>query len=110
VSVIQPLKLKETVELLCQMNADFRLRRGKDAAARIQYELAGSLLDDDTLNRLKTRFPDEKAANRPIFLPLQILNLAQLVVLHSQGGDDPFPDLKAKYRVETACLVVSDLW
>jgi len=109
VSVIQPLELRETVELLCQMNADFRLRKGRDAVAQLQRELAGPLFDDDTLERLKTRFPNEHAADRPMFLPLQILNWVQLVVQHSQGSEKPFSNLSAKYRIGTASLISSDL-
>ena len=37
------------------------------------------------------------------------MNLVQLVILHSQGADNPFTDLKAKYRVGTASLIMSDL-
>ena len=109
VSVLQPLELKETLTLLCQMNADFRLRRGQDAAASLQNELAGSLFDDDTLDRLKKRFPVEHASKRPMFLPLQILNLIQLAAQHSRGTDNPVSDLEARYRVGTACLIMSDL-
>jgi hypothetical protein len=109
VSVIQPLELKETVELLCQMNADFRLKRGRDAIAQLQRELAGSLFDDETIDRLKTRFGSEHAADRPLFHPVQILNLVQLVVQHSQGSEKPFSELSAKYRVGTASLIMSDL-
>lgn len=109
VSVIQPLEQRETIELLCQMNADFRLRRGRDAVARFQSELAGSLFDDDAIARLKARFGDEHAADRPMFFPLQILNLIQLAAQHSQGSEKPFSNLNAKYRIGTASLIMSDL-
>jgi hypothetical protein len=109
VAAIQPLDFRETVGLLCQMNADFRLRRGRDARARLQNELAGSLLDDQTLDRLKERFPNESTADRPIFHPLQILNLIQLALQHSRGTANPVLDSAAKYRLGTTCLIMNDL-
>jgi hypothetical protein len=110
VSVIQPLDMRETVGLLCQMNADFRMtKRGRDAKGKLQSELAGSLLDDETIALLKQRFGSENTAYRPIFHPLQILNVLRLVIQHSRGTDNPMSDTTAKYRVGTACLMMSDL-
>jgi hypothetical protein len=110
VSLIKSLDMAETAGVLCQVNADLRLvKPDREAAAKLQRELAGSLLDDDAIGRLQQRLPIEHPADRPIFHPLQILNVLQLVFQHSKGSDNPAADAAAKYRLGTACLMMSDL-
>lgn len=109
VSIIEKLDRVGTVRLLCQMNADFRLtRRNREATSGLQRELAGSLLDDHTIERLEQRFGAEHAADRPIFHPVQILNVLRLVIQHSRGSSNPLIDDSAKHQVGTACLMMSD--
>jgi hypothetical protein len=110
VSLIDSLDMAETAGLLCQMNADFRMtRRDREVVGRLQSELAGSLLDDDTIDRLKRRFGTEHTADRPVFHPVQILNVLRLVIQHSRGASNPLSDTTAKHRVGAACLIMSDL-
>jgi hypothetical protein len=50
ISLIRELHPEDSVRLLCQMNADFRLtKRNKEAIAKTQQEIAGGLLSDETL-------------------------------------------------------------
>jgi hypothetical protein len=109
-SLLEPLGMVESVALLCQMNADFRLAKpGRDSMAKLQREMAGGLLDDETIDVLKRRFGHEHAADRPIFHPVQMLNVLTLVLRHSRGSEDPFVSDDAKYRLGKACLMMSDL-
>jgi hypothetical protein len=91
------------------MNADLRIaKRDRESVGKLQSELGGSLLDDETLGRLKSRFGNLHTADRPIFHSLQILNLLRLVIQHCIGRDNPMVDDIAKYRVGTAALMMSD--
>lgn len=110
ISIIEPLRAAETVALLCQVNADLRLtRRDREALGKLQRELAGSFLDDDTIARLKQRFGGTHLGDRPIFYSYQILNVLALVIQHSRGEENPISDATAKFRVGAACLMMSDL-
>lgn len=108
--LIGDLDAVEAAILLCQMNADLRLtKRNRDATAKMQQELAGGLLDDEAIRRLKERFGNSNMADRPIFHPAQILDVLRLVVLHSAGKRQPLEDEKARYAVGLACLMMNDL-
>ena len=100
----------EALALLCQINADLRLsKREKESAGKLQQDLAGSLLDDETVARFKERFGSVHMADRPVFHTVQILNVIRFVVQHSIGSEKPLTDTAAGYKLGTACLMMNDL-
>ena len=110
VSLIRELDLRDTAGLLCQISADFRLsKRDKEAVGKVQRDLAGYLLDDDTIERLKKRFGLIHSADRPLFHPFQFLNVLRFVVQHSAGSLKPTSDPAARFSLGTACLMMNDL-
>jgi hypothetical protein len=86
VSLVRDLDPPEAAVLLCQLNADLRLpRRDKQAVAKVQQELAAYFLDDETIARFKQRFGPIDMADRPVFHPVQVLNVLRLVLQRSAG-------------------------
>src|SRR5712691_3627043 len=109
-SSLRDLDRAEALALLCQINADLRLsKREKERAGKLQQELAGSLLDDETVARFKERFGSVHMADRPVFHTPQILNDIRLVVQHSSGSEKPLTDTAARYKLGAACLMMNDL-
>jgi hypothetical protein len=107
--LLKDLDPVETLFLLCKINADLRLcKREKQAAAKLQQELAGALLDDETVARFKARFGSTNMADRPVFHIPQILNVVRLVVQYS-GGAEKIEDPATRYKLGTACLMMNDL-
>jgi len=110
VPLLRDLDLVASASLLCQMNADFRLtKRQKEATAKTQQIIAGGLLSDETIDRLKQRFGQAHMSERPIFYPAQILNVLRLVMEHSAGTRNPLVDASARYALGEACLMMNDL-
>ena len=86
VFLVRDLDPPEASVVLCQLNADLRLpRRDKQAVAKVQQELAAHFLDDETIARFKQRFGPIDMADRPVFHPVQVLNVLRLVLQHSAG-------------------------
>ncbi len=110
VSLVRDVDPPEAAVLLCQLNADLRLpRRDKQTVAKVQQELAAYFLDDETIARFKQRFGPVDMADRPVFHPVQVLNVLRLVLQHSAGSRKPVTDSVARYRLGSACLMMSDL-
>src|SRR5216683_1516063 len=110
VSLIRDVDAPEAAVLLCQLNADLRLpRRDNQAVAKVQQELAAYFLDDETVARFKQRFGPVDMADRPVFHPVQVLNVLRLVLQHGAGCRKPVNDSVARYRLGSACLMMSDL-
>ena len=110
VALLQDLDLVTSASLLCQMNADFRLtKREREAMAKMQQEIAGGMLPDETVRRLKERFGQAHLSDRPIFYPAQMLNVLRLVSAHSTGSRNPLADDSARYALGDACLMMNDL-
>jgi hypothetical protein len=109
-SSLRDLDRVDALTLLCQINADLRLsKREKEPAGKLQQELAGALLDDETVARFKERFGGVNMAERPVFHTPQILNVIRLVVQHSSGSEKPLTETSARYKLGAACLMMSDL-
>jgi hypothetical protein len=111
-ALLKDLDMVSSAVLLCQMNADFRLtKRNRDATAKMQQEIAGGMLSDETIRRLKERYGQAHMSDRPIFSATQILNVLGLVLEHSSGTQNPLPDenAAARYALGEACLKMNDL-
>src|SRR5580704_7154206 len=108
--LISDLDVTATASVLCQMNADLRLtKREREATAKTQQLIAGGLLPDETIGRLKQRFGKEHMSERPIFYPAQLLSVLLLVLKHSVGVRNPLIDDRARYALGDACLMMNDL-
>lgn len=109
-SALRDLDCAEALALLAQISADLRLsKREKEHAGKLQQELAGSLLDDETVDRFKKRFGSVHMADRPVFHTPQILNVMRLVVQHSSGSEKTLTDTAPRYKLGAACLMMNDL-
>jgi len=110
-SLIRDLDSSRTSVLLCQINADLRLaKRDREAVGKLEQDLAGYLLEDETVRRFKERFGLVHMADKLVFHPLQILNMLKLVIEHSAGDRDPVSDEQARYALGSALLMMNDLF
>jgi len=101
----------ESLALLCQMNADLRLvKREKGEYGNLQSELAGGMFDDETISRLKKRFPTVHCGDRPLFHTTQILNIMRLAAAYCSGSEKPLAAEAARYKIGSACLMMNDLF
>jgi hypothetical protein len=73
--------------------------------------LLHNFLDEDTFRRLQERFPAEKLEDRPLFHPLQILNVLRLALQLCRDAPDRRPDQNKidRYQLGAVCLMISDL-
>jgi hypothetical protein len=117
-ALIKSLNAFNTVLLTARMSAMFRhatwSQHPQDAKAleQFQYWFAAAFLDLDTKRRVESRFGAQNPAERPVFHPLQSLNVMRLALSLAEGGEDARPDTSEFYRhhLGTACLMVSDLF
>jgi len=116
-TIIRSLNSFSTVLLTARLSAMFRhatwTKHPQDAKAmeKFQYWFASVFLDPETQQRLVSRFGEQNPASRPIFHPLQFLNIIRLALSSAEGGDDAQPDKSEFHRNQlgTACLMASDL-
>jgi len=110
-SVIQDLDPCKAAVVLCLISAELRLaKRDRETVGKVQQDLAGWLLDDATVGRMKERFGTTHTADRPVFHLPQVLNVLRLILEHASGARDPITDQGARYTLGTACLMMSDLY
>jgi hypothetical protein len=116
-SLIEGLNAFGTAVLTARLCALFRhsvwSKHPQDAKAleKFQYWFAAAILDQETKQRLELRFGAANPARRPVFHPLQFLNVMRLALLHAEGDEGARPDASEphKHQLGTACLMVSDL-
>jgi len=109
--LISDLEVAESLSIICQLSIELRLaKRDRESLAKLQTEWASSLLDDDTIARLKARFGNAHLADRPLFHAPQLLNVLKLIIENSSGDKNPRTDDAARYRLGTVCLMVNDLF
>jgi hypothetical protein len=82
------------------------------AMEKLQYWFASAFLDLDTKQRVEARFGPQNPARRPVFHPLQFLNVMHLALASAEGDESARPDTSelARHQLGTACLMVSDLF
>ena len=92
------------------MNTDLRLcERDREPLAKIQQEICGGLLDDETIARAKKRFGDTHLGDRPVFTTPQVLLAMKMAVLHCGGLGKPQENESARYKIGAACLMINSL-
>jgi hypothetical protein len=118
VGIVRGLNGFHTVLLTARASAMFRFaiwsRNPQDAKAleKFQYWLAAAFLDFETKQRLESRFGAQNPADRPVFHPLQLLNVMRLALASAEGDESARPDTSEihRHQLGTACLMVSDLF
>jgi hypothetical protein len=116
-SLVKGLNAFNTAVLTARLCAMFRHSawsrhpQDKKALEKFQYWFATAILDQETKERLELRFGAENPARRPVFHPLQFLNVMRLALLQAEGDDSARPDTSTPHthQLGTACLMVSDL-
>jgi hypothetical protein len=117
-SIIKSMNAFHTVLLTARLSAMFRHATWSDhpqdakALERFQYWFAAAFLDTDTKQRLESRLGPQNPARRPVFHPLQFLNIMRLALALADGNEDARPDISELHRFQlgTACLMVNDLF
>jgi hypothetical protein len=116
-TVITSINAYHTALLTARMSAMFRhavwSQHPQDTKAmeRFQYWFAAGFLDLETKQRLEARFGPQNPARRPVFHPLQFLNVMRLALAIAEGDESTRPDVSEPHRFQlgTACLMASDL-
>jgi hypothetical protein len=116
--IIKGLNGFNTVLLTARLSAMFRhatwSQHPQDAKAleKFQYWFSAALLDMETKLRLESRFGAQNPARRPVFHPLQFLNVMRLALALAEGDENARPDTSELHghQLGTACLMVSDLF
>lgn len=117
-SIIKGLNAFNTVLLTARLSATFRhaswSRNPQDAKAleKFQYWFAAAFLDIDTKQRIESRIGAQNPVLRPVFHPLQFLNVMRLALASADGDENARPDTSELHRNQLgiACLMVSDLF
>jgi hypothetical protein len=118
VNVIKGLNAFNTVLLTARLSAMFRHSTwsqnplDEKALEKFQCWFAATFLDMETKQRLESRFGAQNPARRPVFHPLQSLNLMRLALALAEGDEIARPDTSelSRHQLGTACLMVSDLF
>src|SRR5580704_423340 len=118
VSIVKGLNAFNTVLLTARLSTMFRhstwSKNPQDAKAleKFQYWFAAAFLDTETKQRLEARFGAENPARRPVFHPLQSLNVMRLALALADGDESARPDTSelSRHQLGAACLMVSDLF
>src|SRR6202166_4965465 len=116
-NIIKGMNAYHTVLLTARLSAMFRHATWSDhpqdakALERFQYWFAAAFLDVETKQRLELRLGSQNPARRPVFHPLQFLNIMRLALGSADGDENARPDVSELHRFQlgTACLMVSDL-
>jgi len=118
VSIVRGLNPFHTALLTARLSAMFRhslwSKHPQDAKSveKFQYWFATVFLDLETRQRLEARFGNQDPARRPVFHPLQFLQLMKLTLSLGEGDETARPDTSEfhRYQFGTACLMVNDLF
>jgi len=78
---------------------------------RVQQSLVAEFIDDNAFRRLQDQFAHVSMDDRPIFLPLAVLNIMRLVLVHSQRGipESAVDNPAVRHSIGSACLMMNDL-
>lgn len=115
--IIKSLNAFHTALFTARLSATYRhatwTRHPQDtnAVQKFQYWFASAIPDMETKVLIETRFGNQNPARRPLFHPLQFLNILRLSLIVAAGDENARPDTneESRYKFGTACLMVSDL-
>jgi len=114
IGVVKELQMVDAVLVLSRMNLAVRFalqEHNRPNFGRLQQVLIGNFTDDEIFKRLQERFPHVSTEERPIFVPISILNVLRLVLAHSRPGTEPnlADDPKLQFAIGRSCLMMNDL-
>jgi hypothetical protein len=113
-ALLKDLSMMDASVLLSRMNLSLRFamqEQNRPNFARIQQMLYRDFTDDEIFRRLSERFPNVSPSDRPIFTPIDLLNLLRLVLRYSSGPDDPgaVDNSALRFALGRACLMMNNL-
>lgn len=116
--IIKGLNAFNTVLLTARLNTMLRhatlSQNPQDTKAyeNFQFWFAAVFLDLDTKQRLEARFGDQNLTRRPVFHPMQFLNIIRLALDLANGDENAKPDTSNlhSHQLGAACLMVNDLF
>jgi hypothetical protein len=84
---------------------------GKKGFGWVQGFLVRNFIDDPTLKVLQEKFPLTQMEDRPIFHPLQLLNLLRIALVVCSGDETQRADENEalRFQLGIACLMMNDL-
>ncbi|MGA9055920.1 MAG: hypothetical protein WB763_05350 [Terriglobia bacterium] len=114
VAKLQNLSPLQTVLMMSRINTHIRHafeEPGRKSVGWLQGFLVRNFVDDAALARLRERFPTTRMEDRPLFHPLQVLNVLRIALAVCAGDDESRPDQREdlRYQLGTACLMMNDL-
>jgi hypothetical protein len=117
-AIIRNLNAFQTAVFTARLSATYRHAtwsrnpQNKKAVEKFQYWFASAIPDMETKIRIEKRFGGQNPSRRPLFHPLQFLNVMRLALISSEGDDNARPDTNELCRNQfgMACLMVSDLF
>jgi len=117
-ATMKGLNAFNTVLLTSRLNTMFRhsmwTKNPQDVNSieKFQRWFALVFFDQETKQRLESRFGEQNPLRRPVCHPLQLLNVMRLALCVSEGDDSARPDTAQPYthQLGTASLMVNDLF
>jgi hypothetical protein len=111
IELLDRIPLRHAVYVLTSINQCLRVAMQDPSQdfGKLQEKLLATHMDDECLERLKSRFSHDRCDERPVFLPECILNVMRVVLSH--GDPEPLPvvedDERIRYLIGRACLIVN---
>jgi len=112
IALVKGLPMLTAAAMLMRMNMGLRFalqEPNRPNFGRLQQVMVNDFTDDETYRRLQERFAS--ADQRPLFVPLAVLNVLRLVLTYSREAEplttEDIPTLR--YSLGTACLMMNNL-
>jgi hypothetical protein len=78
---------------------------------RLQQIMVNDFTDPDTFRRLRERFVSTQTDQRPVFVPLAVLNVLRLVLVYARENEplSTVDDPALRFSIGSACLMMNNL-
>jgi hypothetical protein len=114
IEILKNLPMRNAAIALIRMNMALRFvfqEPDRPNFRRLQQMFMDGFLNDETFQRLKERFASVSPEDRPLFVPMTVLNVLRMVLAVSREeepltGED-LPSLR--FALGTACLMMNNL-
>jgi len=114
VDSVKGLPMHTAAMTLMRMNVVLRFalqEHNRPNFGRLQQMMVNDFTDADTFRRLQERFASTQTNQRPVFVPLAVLNVLRLVLVYARK-DEPLSTLDdpaLRFSLGTACLMMNNL-
>jgi hypothetical protein len=114
VDSVKGLPMHTAAVTLMRMNLVLRFalqEHNRPNFGRLQQMMVNDFTDADTFRRLQERFASTQTDQRPVFVPLAVLNVLRLVLVYARK-DEPLSTLDdpaLRFSLGTACLMMNNL-